>query len=341
MNALFGGNASPTVLIGVFVAALALSVISSQVLATDIDRLGARLRLPEAFFGIVVALGADAPEISTAITAISSGQHDIGLGVVLGSDIVNLAALLGLSAVVANGVHIGRQTLLLNGTVALVVTAVGVGMVLDYLPIYASIGFLLVLLAVYVYVSYQRPDSVERLPLPERLKRFFCSALESSHKDARKNRVARSGTASDALSLVPALVTIVLSSILLVNTASKLGGDFGIPQAVTGALVLASLTGIPNVVAALSLARAGRGSAVVSEALNSNSLNILSGICLPALLVGLGALSPHGMLAAWWLLGMTIVAIAFTSLHGGLSRREGALLMAGYLGFAALIILGV
>jgi len=48
---------------------------------------------------------------------------------------------------------------------------------------------------------------------------------------------------------------------------------------VRGMLVLANLTGISNLVAAISLARRGKGSAVMSEALNSNALNLVFGLC--------------------------------------------------------------
>jgi cation:H+ antiporter len=57
--------------------------------------------------GIVTALGADSPEIASAITALAAGHSDLGVGVVIGSNIFNLAALLGLSALVA--VRPGRE----------------------------------------------------------------------------------------------------------------------------------------------------------------------------------------------------------------------------------------
>jgi cation:H+ antiporter len=105
-----------------FLGSFALSVISSVVLARRLEQLGAWLRLSQSLLGIVAALGADAPEISSAVTAMHAGQHDLGLGIVLGSNIFNLAALLGLSALVSGKVSVTRQTLLINGSVAVWVT---------------------------------------------------------------------------------------------------------------------------------------------------------------------------------------------------------------------------
>jgi cation:H+ antiporter len=68
-------------------------VVSSIVLSRRIEQLGKWPRLSESLLGVVAALGANAPEISSAITALRQGQHDLGLGIVLGSNIFNLAAL--------------------------------------------------------------------------------------------------------------------------------------------------------------------------------------------------------------------------------------------------------
>ena len=90
----------------VLVAAAALSLGASAVLVVRLERLGARLGLSEALLGLVAALAADTPEVTSAVTALAHGQHDVGTGVVLGSNAFNLAALIGLGAVVAGGIKL-------------------------------------------------------------------------------------------------------------------------------------------------------------------------------------------------------------------------------------------
>src|SRR5947209_16259989 len=101
-----------------FFGGLIVTVSASIVLARELDRIGERLGFSEALLGIVTALGADAPEISSAIAAIASGHHDTGVGVVIGSNVFNIAALLGLSAVIAGPLRIHRHGLMLVGGVA-------------------------------------------------------------------------------------------------------------------------------------------------------------------------------------------------------------------------------
>jgi hypothetical protein len=74
----------------------------------------------------------------------------------------------------------------------------------------------------------------------------------------------------------------------------------------------------------------------VSESLNSNNANILVGLCIPALILGLGSASGVETFAAWWMLGMTAVAVAL-SFGGGLTRREGGVIVALYVVFAIVV----
>jgi len=131
---------------------------------------------------------------------------------------------------------------------------------------------------------------------------------------------------------------IVISSMGAVQSAIELASLWGISHAVTGMLILASLTSIPNVIAAVRLAREGRGAAVVSESLNSNTLNILAGICLPAVIFGFAAPTPPIVFATVWLLAMKCFAVVASGHHRGLHRGGGAALMALYLLFALLIV---
>src|SRR5256885_16756701 len=95
-------------------AAFAVTVAASVVLARELDRIGERLGFSEALLGIVTAVGADAPEIASAVTAVVAGHEDTGVGVVVGSNVFNLAALLGVSALVAGPVRIHKHRLVLH-----------------------------------------------------------------------------------------------------------------------------------------------------------------------------------------------------------------------------------
>ena len=98
-----------------FVVGAAVSLGASWLLVSRIERMGNRIGITEAMLGLLAALAADAPEITSAISALAGHQQDIGEGVVLGSNVFNLAALIGLGAVVAGFVALHRRAVLLAG----------------------------------------------------------------------------------------------------------------------------------------------------------------------------------------------------------------------------------
>src|SRR5881227_55354 len=122
-------------------AAFVLTVTSSIVLARELDRIGERLGFSEALLGILTALGADAPEIASAVAAIVAGHEDTGVGVVVGSNVFNIAGLLGLSALIAGPVRIHAHGLALTGGVTLVVALSGGLVAVGALP--GAVGLLL------------------------------------------------------------------------------------------------------------------------------------------------------------------------------------------------------
>ena len=80
----------------------------------------------------------------------------------------------------------------------------------------------------------------------------------------------------------------------------------------------------------------GRGPALVSETFNSNTINLVAGIVLPALFVSSFGLSTAGRLDLLWLGGMTGLALLFLSRSGGMGRVGAIALVVAYGAFVSL-----
>jgi cation:H+ antiporter len=332
MNSLFS-------LLAVFASSLVLISVSSYILTANLERIGGRLGFSEGLLGIVTALGADAPEIASAITALMAGHNELGVGVVIGSNIFNLAAVLGLSAVVAGVIRPGREGLFFDGGVAVLVTLIGAALMMGFIAPWLSAVLLGALLVPYVWLSSLYPTHIERMKrLPLHVRQFLGRAL-AEVRDSKLDVTPQKASLFDVLVIVPVLFAIVAGSQSLVHATVALAERFSLPHAAVGMLVIAALTGIPNAIAASRLALRGRGAAVVTESFNSNTINIVAGICLPALIVGLGHISPRTVFALWWLGGMTVAAIALTAWGGGLRRIGGAILLLLYAGFVVVTML--
>ena len=134
------------------------------------------------------------------------------------------------------------------------------------------------------------------------------------------------------------MLVVVGASVAMEQAASKLGTRHGIPEIVVGGLILAAVTSLPNAVAAVYLARRGRGAATLSTAMNSNALNVAAGLLLPGVIVGLGSSSSASTMIAAWYLGLTVLALACAYSASGLRRGHGVLIICAYLAFAGLIL---
>lgn len=327
----------PTVTaIAVFFVALALTLAASLLLAATVDRVGQRFGLTEATVGILTALAADGPEISSAIAALARHQHEMSLGVILGSNTFNIAALLALPAVLAGRISMGRHGLLLAGGVAVATTGAGIALVLGGLPPAAASAVVVVIVAFYVAVTALRPAAIERR-FSGRTAAWFTMAVREEDEDSLLPGRPHPATRRDWILLPVAAAMVVAGATAMVYAATDLGGRWHVSPAVVGALVLGAVTGLPNLVAAVRLARLRRGAAVVSEGLNSNTLNLVAGLCLPALVVGVPLATTGTLITVGALAGMTLLAVGLAVAGSGLSRAGGVVVLAVYFGYVAAI----
>jgi Ca2+/Na+ antiporter len=125
---------------------------------------------------------------------------------------------------------------------------------------------------------------------------------------------------------------IVAGSTGMVEAALALGSQWQIAAPVLGVLILAPLTSIPNAITGIRLGRSHRGSALVGEAFNSNTINLAAGVVVPALFVSLAHPSSIARIDIGWLVVMTALALVLLARPSGMRRRGGMILICLYLG---------
>jgi cation:H+ antiporter len=149
-------------------------------------------------------------------------------------------------------------------------------------------------------------------------------------------RVAAGRTAQVAALFVrelPAVGVIVLGSVGIVDSAVTLADRWGMPKELVGLLVLATATSLPNAYTAIRLGRAGRGAALVSETLNSNTINLAAGLVLASVIV---TIANGGFVLDYvWMLAETAVMLVLVARRGGAGRLAGAALIASYVVYVA------
>jgi cation:H+ antiporter len=330
---------SDVLLVVVFVSAAAVSLATSWLLVSRLERIGARLGLSEALLGMLAALAADAPEITSSVTALIGHHSQIGAGVVIGSNVFNLAGLLGLGAVVAGEIRLHRRVILLEGTVAMLIATVCLAVVIGGPGPGVGLLATIAVLVPYLVISGVSPARLRRFGLPRAWADWLSGTVGEEEQELTPALDPPRARGRDVLLAVLATGVVVGASVAMELTASTFGERHHVPEIVVGALILAGVTSLPNAVSALYLARRGRGAATLSIALNSNALNVTIGLLLPGLLIGLGAPSSEGTLVAAWYLALTAVTLVCAYAGRGLNRAHGWVIIGGYLAFVVAVLI--
>jgi cation:H+ antiporter len=263
--------------------------------------------------------------------------------VVLGSNVFNLAALLGLGAVVAGRIGLHRRVVLLGGTIAGCVAIVALAVVTGVLPVFAGLVLAVLVLGLYLVLLGTEGRGIagrvmDGVGLPWRWQAWLRSAVTEEEIELEDAIQPGRGRWPDVAAAAAALVVVVAASIAMERAAVSLGRRFGVPEIIVGGLVLAAVTSLPNAVAAIYLAARGRGHATLSTALNSNTINVVVGLLLPGVVLGLGQPTPQTALVVGWYAALTLAVLVLAWRHRGLSRGPGAVVIAAYGAFCGSLL---
>jgi cation:H+ antiporter len=317
----------------VFISGALISLATSWLLVTRLERIGERLGLSEALLGILAALAADAPEITSSISALSQHQRIIGTGVIIGSNVFNLAALLGLGALVAGSISLRQRAVILGGVVAIWIAVCCLAASTGLIPVLPSLVLASFVFAGYLIILGFHGRVDKRARIPQRWASWLTTAVDEEELCLEDAIRPSRGRPVDVVTAGVALIIVVVSSVAMERSASNLGHHFHIADAIVGGLILAAVTSLPNAVAAVHLASKGRGAAALSTALSSNNLNVVCGLLIPGALIGLAAPTFVGNFTATSYLLLTVLVLVLAYTQRGLNRFSGSLIIGGYFVF--------
>ena len=326
---------APALALSLFGCCLVVTLAAAATFARRLDRLGARFGLPEVLVGLLTAAAADGPEVTSALAALVKGAREASVGVIVGSNVFNLAAMVGLSALLAGSVRVRRETLVVEGSVALVVTAVVIALLAGGLSALVSVVLLGCVLIPYLVLVVAGRRLATRASVFSRLEAAAGGAVGDVGQRGGAHAGVDFATYRQVSLMAVDLLLIVGGSVGMVQSALSLGDRWGVRPALVGVLVLAPLTSLPNALTGVRLGLAGRGSALVSEVLNSNTINLVVGIAVPALFVTLTAHSRTDSRDLVLLAVMTVAALALLAPPVGVRRLGGVTLLLVYVVFVA------
>jgi cation:H+ antiporter len=265
------------------IAGLVLLVAGAEVLVRGASRLAVSLGISPLVVGLtVVAFGTSAPELAVGVQSAAAGRTELALGNVVGSNIFNTLAILGVSALI--GELVVRQKLVRRELpMVLVASVVVFGCAVFTDAITRWQGALLVLAAVaYTYWAVHReldePEDVEA--------EYVAEVLHLAGSDRRHPWIL------DVLMVLGGLGVLVLGARWLVDGASDIAIALGMSELLVGVTIVAVGTSLPEAATSVVAALRGERDIAVGNVVGSNLFNLLVVLGLTALVSPVGVPVP-------------------------------------------------
>lgn len=219
----------------------------------------------------IVAFGTSAPEFAVSIKSLLSGSGDIVLGNVIGSNILNILLILGISALF-HSLHVKNNTVKKELPITLLITSLFAVLLSDHffdttLPnSFTRSDGIVLLLFFLVFIYYLISMMRKKIDIGEELP-------EMSLKKA-------------ILFTLLGIVAIVVGSNLVVDSASSIATSLGVSQRMISLTIIALGTSLPELVTSVTATRKGEYDIAIGNVVGSNIFNIGMVIGLPVSLLG-------------------------------------------------------
>ncbi|MCS7058951.1 MAG: calcium/sodium antiporter [Meiothermus sp.] len=269
----------------------------------------------------VVAFGTSSPELAASLAAALSGSPAIALGNVVGSNILNILLILGLTALIqpirTQALFIKREMPILIGTTALLFPMV-------YFDGQIGRGegiLLLLLLGLYIWFLFR--DGEESAEVQQEFDQEYGRPSQASWKSY--------------LGVVLGLVLLGVGARVLTKGSVALAQALGVPELVIGLTVVALGTSLPEVAASITAALRHEPDIALGNIVGSNIFNILGILGATASVAPISLPWESVARDAWVMLGASLLLWPFLATGLRLGRREGGV----FLGLYALYIVWI
>jgi cation:H+ antiporter len=283
----------------------------------------------------VVAIGTSLPELVVSLMAALEGQPDLAVANVVGSNIFNIAAALGLTALIVPlpvhgaAVRLEWPFMFVASFACLLVARDGA---IDRL----EGGFFVTTLALFVAYSVR----LARREVTGAEARRLAEHAEARDIGAPTPDGGQSRPALLLLILVGGLAALVVGGRLLVDGAVALARLAGLSERVIGLTVVAAGTGAPELATSLVAARRGRADVAVANMIGSNIFNILGILGVTALVTPVRVAPAVVRTDIWWMLGTALLLLPLLRSGARISRPEGTVLLGAYATYLGVLLAG-
>lgn len=311
------------ILIVLLIISLIIVIKSADIFVDNLVDIGGALGISQIILGVTAAaIGTSLPEFGSAMIASLSGSVDLGVGTIIGSNIWNIAAILGISAIAAGTIRTDSSGINRDGLMTL-----ATGIILIIFMLFGDINWIasVVMIALYIFYLWRLIKSQKEYKKGKIKEEITYESHEKKPIDKKKIGFVILGLAG-----------LIVGCRILVYSGVELARIAGIPEMIMGLFTLAIGTSIPELVVTLSSAMKGLHELSIGTILGSNTFNILIGIGIPALIIDIPVEKLSLTFDAPVMIFVTVLLLLLVKRSGKLTRNGGIILLATYISYAAI-----
>lgn len=303
---------------GLLVVGFVLLVKGADWFVEGASALAGRFGIPQLVIGLtIVAMGTSAPETAVSITAALKGNAGITIGNVVGSNLLNILLILGITALILR-VPVAKSTVRYEIPFMILVTVIL--LLMGWFG--QGIGFwegvlLLALFALYLF--------------------YLFKMAQKNRETVQQTSAARPFWLCILLTLA-GLACIILGSDVAVNAASAIAAACGMSDRFIGLTIVALGTSLPELVTSVSAALKGKADIAVGNIIGSNIFNILFVVGLSACITTV-AFEPRFAVDTLVAVAAGVMLLLCACGKRRLNRLSGILMLLGYAGYFVWLLL--
>jgi cation:H+ antiporter len=298
------------------VAGFVMLVKGADLFVDGASGIAAKFGIPQLVIGLtIVAMGTSAPEAAVSITAAFGGSADITIGNIVGSNILNILIILGISALVYP-LAIQKSTLIVDIPVVLLATVVLY--LLGFDGNISRIDAVIMLVIFAAYLSYLFIGAKKE-----------ASLQKAENTDAEENAAKEISLLKASIFTVIGLALIIGGSNFVVNSATAIAKALGLSQRFIGLTIVALGTSLPELFTSVTAALKKNSDIAIGNVVGSNIFNLL-------FIVGLSGVIIPVPFAEGFRFDMIVSGVAAAALllfclpKKKLPRFAGAIMLVGY-----------
>jgi cation:H+ antiporter len=316
------------------IGGLILLVVGGDSLVRGASKLALAFGLSPLVIGLtVVAFGTSAPELAVSIKASLSGSADIAVGNVLGSNILNVLFILGLSAAITPLV-VAQQMVRKEVPIMIGASLIAYGMAFNRTISRVEGVLLFIGIIAYTWMAVRSTFKEKKA-----IKDEYAQEIDE-RSEAKVAKTLKSIVASLAF-VLGGLVILVFGSELLVKAAVELARGWGISELVIGLTIVAAGTSLPEVAASTIAAIKGERDIAVGNAVGSNIFNLLSVLGLSSIISPSGLPVSEGALSFDFpiMIAAAIACLPVFYIGYSISRWRGFMFLGYYIAYTIYLVL--